>query len=236
VEGGSTLTQQLARTLFLSNEKTLLRKAKEAVLALMLEQQLDKDQILELYLNRVYLSAGLYGVGTMSTSLFGKHARDLTLAEAALIAGLVKAPSALSPWTNLDGARRRSEHVLDRMQASGYITAADAVSARRQTLRIRPSGRSLCTLRLRERVAAAAVPRRFGGDRPPDWEVHTTVLAPRTWAGLPANGLSRQFETCRAALRRARSARPASRDRRRRFRTSFAAPGAVAVGDRRSSR
>ena len=160
-EGASTLTQQLARTLFLTNQRTVGRKLKEAVIAVMLETRLSKSQILELYLNRVYLSAGLYGVETMSTSLFGKHARDLTLAEAALIAGLVKAPSALSPWTNLDGARRRSEHVLDRMQASGYVTAADAASARRQTLpHPAISGRSLCTLRLRERVAAAAVPRR----------------------------------------------------------------------------
>ena len=193
-EGASTLTQQLARTLFLTNQRTVGRKLKEAVIAIMLETRLSKSQILELYLNRVYLSAGLYGVETMSTSLFGKHARDLTLAEAALIAGLVKAPSALSPWTNLDGARRRSEHVLDRMQASGYVTAADAAAARRQTLRIRPypadaSARyGYAKEWLRQQFRDE-----FGGDRPPDWEVHTTVLpALQDMAEQSvANGLSR---------------------------------------------
>src|SRR5919108_694935 len=89
-EGGSTLTQQLARTLFLSTRRTLGRKSKEAVLALMLEEMLTKDQILELYLNRVYLSGGLYGVETMSRKLFVKRSRDLNLAECALIAGLIR--------------------------------------------------------------------------------------------------------------------------------------------------
>ena len=104
VEGGSTITQQLARTLFLSNRRTYGRKIKEAGIALLLEAQLTKAQILELYLNRVYLCAGGYGVEPMSRNLFGKPAKDVTLAEAALIAGLIRAPSALSPWSNLDGA------------------------------------------------------------------------------------------------------------------------------------
>ena len=129
-EGASTLTQQLARTLFLSNRRTLGRKVQEAVLAVMLEVRLSKAQILELYLNRVYLSAGLYGVEAMSQGAFGKHARDLNLAESVLIAGLVQAPSALSPWSNLDGARRRSDTVLARMVATGDITAAQAAAAR----------------------------------------------------------------------------------------------------------
>src|SRR6185503_16780869 len=102
VQGGSTLTQQLARTVFLGNQRTLGRKLKEAILAVMLEQQLTKDQILELYLNRIYLSAGTYGVETMSRKLFVKKARDLNVAEAALLAGLIRAPSALSPWSNID--------------------------------------------------------------------------------------------------------------------------------------
>ena len=97
LEGGSTLTQQLARTLFLSNKKTPLRKAQEAVLALLLEQELSKSQILEFYLNRIYLSAGVYGVETMSRNLYGKPASSVTLPEAALMAGLIRAPSALSP-------------------------------------------------------------------------------------------------------------------------------------------
>ncbi len=178
-EGASTLTQQLARTLFLSNRRTLGRKAQEAVLAVMLEVRLSKAQILELYLNRVYLSAGLYGVEAMSQGAFGKRARDLTLAESVLIAGLVQAPSALSPWSNLDGARRRSDTVLARMVATGDITAAQARSARAARLTIRPYPSSLESRHgyakefLRQQFRD-----RFGGDQPPDWEVHTT-LQPR---------------------------------------------------------
>ena len=175
-EGASTLTQQLARTLFLSNRRTLGRKAQEAVLALMLEVRLSKAQILELYLNRVYLSAGLYGVEAMSTSAFGKHARDLTLAESALIAGLVQAPSALSPWSNLDGARRRSSLVLARMVAAGDITPAQAAAARAARLTIRPYPSPLVS---RHGYAKEFLKQqfrdRFGGDQPPDWEVHTTL-------------------------------------------------------------
>ena len=177
VEGASTLTQQLARTLFLSNARTVGRKGKEAVIALMLEVRLSKSQILELYLNRVFLSAGLYGVEAMSTSLFGKHASDLTLAEAALIAGLVKAPSALSPWSNFDGAVRRSDHVLARMRAAGFITDADVKTAKQQRLKIRPYP---ALLEARYGYAKEYLRQqfrdRFGGDQPPDWEVHTTVL------------------------------------------------------------
>src|SRR5262249_34200568 len=95
-EGGSTLTQQLARTLFLSNVKSYVRKLKEAGLAILIEAELTKKQILEFYLNRVYLSAGVYGVETMSEHLFRKPARAVTLPEAAFIAGLIRAPSALS--------------------------------------------------------------------------------------------------------------------------------------------
>jgi len=124
LEGGSTLTQQLARTLFLSNRQTPLRKAQEAVLALLLEQELSKQQILELYLNRIYLSGGVYGVETMSLNLYGKPASRVTLPEASLIAGLLRAPSALSPWSNLDGALERSRVVLQRMREEGFITPA----------------------------------------------------------------------------------------------------------------
>jgi 1A family penicillin-binding protein len=176
-EGASTLTQQLARTLFLSNRRTLGRKVQEAALAAMLEIRLSKAQILELYLNRVYLSAGLYGVEAMSVGAFGKHARDLTLAEAALIAGLVQAPSALSPWSNLEGARRRSDTVLARMQSAGVVTAAQVRAARGARLAIRPypspveprHGYAKEYLRQQFRDE-------FGGDKPPDWEVHTTLL------------------------------------------------------------
>src|SRR2546430_9233111 len=129
VEGASTLTQQLARTLFLSNTRSYGRKAKEAVIALLIEAQLTKDQILELYVNRVYLSAGVYGIETMSEHLFRKPAKSLTPAEAALVAGLIQAPSALSPWSNYEGALDRSHVVLERMREQGLITASQAETA-----------------------------------------------------------------------------------------------------------
>jgi penicillin-binding protein 1A len=175
LEGGSTLTQQLARTLFLSNRRTPLRKAQEAILALLLEQELSKSQILELYLNRIYLSGGVYGVETMSRNLLGKPASAVTLPEAALIAGLIRAPSALSPWSNLDGAIERSHIVLQRMREEGFITADQERSATQGRVRIRPypgateneSGYAKEFLRQQFRD-------RFGGDHPPDWEVRTT--------------------------------------------------------------
>lgn len=177
-EGGSTITQQLARTLFLSNSRTWGRKFKEAALALMLEQRLSKDQILELYLNRVYLGAGTYGVEKMSQHLFGKPAKQLTIAEGALIAGLIQRPSGLSPWANLSGARERSYVVLERMEREGYITAEEAKTARSARLRIRPYPKSdradngYAKLFIRQQFRDV-----FGGDHPPDWKVMTTFNA-----------------------------------------------------------
>jgi 1A family penicillin-binding protein len=176
-QGGSTITQQLARTLFLSNQRSYGRKAREAALALMLEQQLTKDQILELYLNRVYLSSGVYGVEPLSRRVFGKPARDVTLAEAALIAGLIRAPSALSPWSNLEGARERSRVVLTRMREEGYIDEAQERDALRARLRVRPYALAVDARGgyikeyLRQQFR-----NHFGGDHPPDWQVRTTVL------------------------------------------------------------
>jgi penicillin-binding protein 1A len=177
VEGGSTLTQQLARTLFLSNRKSYVRKAREAVLSVLIETQLTKEQILELYLNRIYLSAGIYGVEAMSRRVFGKAAKDLSLAESALIAGLARAPATLSPWSNLDGAVARSHVVLGRMRDEGFITEVEERQARRATLRVQPY-RSASDRRhgyakdyLRQRFRE-----RFGGDHPPDWRVETTFV------------------------------------------------------------
>ena len=174
-EGGSTLTQQLARTLFLSNVRTYGRKLKEAAIAVMIEAQLTKTQILELYLNRVYLSAGVYGVQTISEHLFRKSADTVTLPEAALIAGLIRAPSALSPWSNYDGALDRSHLVLARMRELGFITAEEEQAAKRVRPRIQPyrqpadarAGWAKEFLRQQFR-------NEFGGDHPPDWQVHTT--------------------------------------------------------------
>ena len=106
VQGGSTLTQQLAKNLYLSSDRTFARKLEEFTLALWLESRLSKADILELYLNRVYLGSGAYGIDAAAQRYFGKSARNLTLGEAAMIAGLLKAPSKYSPLSNPDGARR----------------------------------------------------------------------------------------------------------------------------------
>jgi len=175
VEGGSTLTQQLARTLFLSNVRTYGRKAKEAALAVLIEEQLTKNQILELYLNRVYLSAGVYGVETMSQHLFRKPARALTLPEAALIAGLIQAPSALSPWSNYEGALDRSHVVLMRMRQEGFITAAQEEAARRVRPKIQPYRQpSDPRAAWAKDFLRQQFRNEFGGDHPPDWQVHTS--------------------------------------------------------------
>jgi 1A family penicillin-binding protein len=177
VEGGSTLTQQLARTLFLSNKKTYGRKLREAVLALLIDAQLSKDQVLELYLNRIYLSAGVYGVEAMSRSLFGRPAARLTLAESALIAGLARAPSALSPWSNLDGAIARSHVVLARMRQEGFITEAQEREAKRADIRIRPYPSSTnARAGYAKEYLRQLFRDRFGGDHPPDWKVRTTLV------------------------------------------------------------
>ena len=177
VEGGSTLTQQLARTLFLSNKRTYGRKVREAVLALMIDAQLPKEQVLELYLNRIYLSAGVYGVETMSRHLFGQPASRLNLAECALIAGLARAPSALSPWSNLPGAVARSHVVLSRMREEGFITAAQEREAKRTRIRIRPyPGATDPRAGYAKEFLRQQFRDRFGGDHPPDWEVKTTFV------------------------------------------------------------
>lgn len=125
-QGGSTITQQLAKNLFLTQERTLTRKVQEAVLALWLERKFSKDAILELYLNRVYFGAGAYGVEAAAQRYFAKHARQLSLAEAAMLAGLVKSPSRLAPTRNPGGAERRAQIVLKAMADEGFISPAQA--------------------------------------------------------------------------------------------------------------
>ncbi len=129
VEGGSTLTQQLAKNLFLTQERTLARKIQEAILALWLERRYSKDQILELYLNRVYFGSGAYGVEAAAQKYFGKSARFVTLSEAALLAGLMKSPSKLAPNHNLAGANERAAQVITAMAEQGHITEAMAKAA-----------------------------------------------------------------------------------------------------------
>ena len=129
-QGGSTITQQLAKNLFLTPEKSLKRKIQEAMLAFWLEHRFTKDQILTAYLNRVYLGSGTFGVDAASRTYFGKPATQLELREAAIIAGLLKAPSRYSPNANPNEAAERSRVVLAAMADAGYITAQEAETAR----------------------------------------------------------------------------------------------------------
>jgi penicillin-binding protein 1A len=128
-QGGSTLTQQLAKNLFLEQDRTIKRKIQELVLAFWLEAEYSKDEILEMYLNRVYLGSGAYGVDAAARRYFGKSARLLTIPEAATIAGLLKAPSRYSPARNPDLAEDRAQLVLAAMNEEGYITGDEAKNA-----------------------------------------------------------------------------------------------------------
>ena len=129
VQGGSTLTQQLAKSLFLTPDQTLKRKVQEAALAIRLERMLSKDEVLELYLNRVFFGANAYGIDGAARTYFGKPAAQLTLSEAALLAALPKAPSRLSPTRNMAAAVARSRLVLAQMRETGWITAAQEQAA-----------------------------------------------------------------------------------------------------------
>ncbi|MBF9233238.1 transglycosylase domain-containing protein [Microvirga alba] len=122
MQGGSTLTQQLAKNLFLTQERTASRKIQEAILALWLERNYSKDQILELYLNRVYFGAGSYGIEAAAQRYYGKSARAVSLSEAAVLAGLVQAPSRLAPNRNREAAQARAELVIAAMNELGFIT------------------------------------------------------------------------------------------------------------------
>ncbi len=134
VEGGSTLTMQLVKNLFLSPNRTISRKAAEAVMSIRLEQILEKDEILELYLNQVYWGHNLYGVETASRSYFNKSAKDLTLAEAAMLAGLIPAPEDYSPFVNYQKSKQRQLTVLRRMRDLKWITPEQEAEARKQPL------------------------------------------------------------------------------------------------------
>jgi penicillin-binding protein 1A len=140
-QGGSTITQQLAKNLFLTQERTLWRKMQELVLALWLERKFSKTEILELYLNRVYFGSGAYGVEAAAQRYFGKPAREVKIAEAAMLAGLVKSPSRLAPSRNPNGAERRAQAVLAAMTELGFVTETMAKTALAQPARaVKPAG------------------------------------------------------------------------------------------------
>src|SRR5437764_15149492 len=136
VSATSTITQQLARNIFLTNNRSFGRKIKEGILALALERKFSKDQILELYLNRVYFGGGAYGIDAASRKFFGDAADHLSLGEAAIIAGLVKAPSNYSPTSDIEAARSRSGVVLETMARNGVITPQVAASVNPAEVRI----------------------------------------------------------------------------------------------------
>jgi penicillin-binding protein 1A len=174
VQGGSTISQQLARNLFLTRRQTLNRKLREMVLASRIERRLTKDEILELYLNRVYLGDQAYGIDAASRRYFGRPASELSLAQAALLAGLPKAPSDLAPSSNLEGAVERQHVVLEAMVDAGFITAEQRDEALAERIRIvnRPNfERSLgYAFDIAVDQARAAV-----GDETPDIVLHLTI-------------------------------------------------------------
>ena len=131
VQGGSSISQQLAKNLFLSNERTIERKVKEAFLAMWLEVRLPKNEILKLYLDRAYMGGGTFGVDAAAQYYFNKSARDVNLSEAAMLAGLFKAPSRFAPHINLPAARARANVVLDNLVEAGFMTEGQVFGARR---------------------------------------------------------------------------------------------------------
>ena len=134
VQGGSTITQQVAKILIVGQERSLARKVREALLAFRIEKRLHKDQILGIYLNHVYLGHGAYGLASAATAYFGKSVADLTVAEAAMLAALPKAPGNITPLRDFDRARSRQQYVLDQMRELGFINAAQAEAAASEPL------------------------------------------------------------------------------------------------------
>lgn len=139
VQGGSTITQQLAKQLFLDSEKTLSRKVREALLALQIERRYSKDEILSIYLNQVYLGSGAYGVEAAANRYFGKSVGELTLGEAAVLGGLPAAPNKYSPVNNLNRCYQRRQHVLQRMLDEGYITRQEMDAANAEPITVQPA-------------------------------------------------------------------------------------------------
>lgn len=138
-QGASTITMQVARNVYLSSEKTFTRKLYEILLTFKLEHLLTKDQILEIYMNQIFLGNRAYGFAAASEAYFGKPLKDITIAEAAMLAGLPKAPSAYNPLINPKRARSRQLYIIERMQENGFITEEQAIAAKKQELKVKPA-------------------------------------------------------------------------------------------------
>jgi penicillin-binding protein 1A len=166
VEGGSTLTQQLVKNLFLSNERSLNRKVAEAVLAMRVEQVFTKEQILEMYLNQVFWGKNTNGAETASQNYFGKAAADLTLGEAAMLAGTIQAPSVFNPVDNYSESKKRQGLVLDRLLELGWATPAEVKAAKAQKINIRKQGISYEASRVPyvSQAVTAELEEKFGRD------------------------------------------------------------------------
>lgn len=141
-QGASTITMQVARNVYLSSEKTYTRKIYEVLLTFKLEHSLSKDQILEIYMNQIFMGNRAYGFATAAETYFGKPLKDVTIAEAAMLAGIPKFPSSANPIANFERARARQLYIIDRMVENNFITAAQGAEAKQEELRIRASGES----------------------------------------------------------------------------------------------
>jgi penicillin-binding protein 1A len=175
-QGASTITQQLARNSFALKERTFRRKLLEVFLAQRIEEQLGKQKIMELYLNRIYFGGGLYGAEAAARGYFGKSAREMSLAECATLAGLIKSPNRLSPWTDRDNSREVRDYALDRMRDLGLISREQCAAARAQQIvvssRQNAQGQSYAVDYIRQQVIAAV-----GWDRAKNegFRIRTTI-------------------------------------------------------------
>src|SRR5262249_52215674 len=175
-QGASTITQQLARNSFALKEKTYRRKLLEIFLAERIEEQFGKQKIMELYLNRIYFGGGLYGAEAAARGYFGKSAREMSLAECATLAGLIKSPNRLSPWTDRDNSREVRDYALDRMRDLSLISREQCAAARSQQIvvgsRQNAQGQSYAVDYIRQQVIAAV-----GWDRAKNegFRIRTTI-------------------------------------------------------------
>ena len=177
-QGASTITMQLARNFYLSTEKTFTRKIYEILLALKIESLLSKEQILEVYMNQIYLGQRAYGFAAASEVYFGKPLKEVSIAEAAMLAGLPKAPSAYNPIANPRRAKARQQHIIARMTENGYITAEQAETAREQVLRYRSSTDNRLHAQYVSETVRQLIYSRYGDETySRGFVVHTTVNA-----------------------------------------------------------
>src|SRR5205807_3560430 len=175
-QGASTITQQLARNSFALKEKTFRRKLLEIFLARRIEERFGKQKIMELYLNRIYFGGGLYGAEAAARGYFAKPAREMSLAECATLAGLIKSPNRLSPWTDRTNSREVRDFALDRMRDLGFISRERCAAARAEQIvigsRRNPQGQTYAVDYIRQQVIAAV-----GWDRAMNegFRIHTTI-------------------------------------------------------------